>query len=338
MKSIGLRRPLQDLGSLDASLAGILSPGYTDAELDRHIHDLFRDKYEEYMRPFPLSRAGIDHWKGLIRAAIPENVADSRAPLTILDIGSGEGTSVFPLIELFPNAHIIASDLSTPLLRALRRWHGQHYPGHDQLWVMQLDAEETVFEDNQIDIVTGAHILHHLGDLSKALREIRRVLKPGGVAAFWEGFEAGCQIVSLTMQLLIAKSDAMPASGQIRREIVAGFREFMADLHRRRGGSKSEALLETIDDKWLFTKTQLDEVARAAGLDLAGIHSVYRPDDLIATMLEHELRRKLFSLEALPDWARELVSGIEDQFSRELKSETLYGGAIILSKGPTKGL
>ncbi|MCM3879430.1 MAG: class I SAM-dependent methyltransferase [Vicinamibacterales bacterium] len=332
MTSVSLRRPLHDLGTLDVRLSGILSPGYSDADLDRHIHDLFKGDCAAYMRPFPLSRQGIEHWKTLIQDALSASHVDYEGRLAILDIGSGEGTSVFPLMELFPNAEIIASDLSTNLLLELRRWQNEHYANHKQLVVLQLNAEDTVFEDRQIDIVTGAFILHHMGDVAKTLIEVHRVLKPGGVAVFWEGFESGCQVVSLVMQLLIAKNDTMPAPKRISPDVITGFREFMADLHRRSDASKSQALLDTLDDKWIFTKTQLERVAAAARLEVVAIRSVHSPDGLISTMMNHELRRKLQSLSTLPHWAGELVSEIEGQFSRDLKSEILYGGVMILSK------
>lgn len=46
-------------------------------------------------------------------------------------------------------------------------------------------GEELPFADNSFDAVWGNAILHHL-DLPRAARELRRVLKPGGVAVFAE--------------------------------------------------------------------------------------------------------------------------------------------------------
>jgi len=47
------------------------------------------------------------------------------------------------------------------------------------------DAEELSFDDASFDVVIGSSVLHHL-DLSIALGEIRRVLKPSGRIAFAE--------------------------------------------------------------------------------------------------------------------------------------------------------
>ena len=55
-------------------------------------------------------------------------------------------------------------------------------------------------------------------------------------------------------------------------------------------------------------------------------------------MVDHELRRRLQTFAGLPEWGRELVFDIERQFSRELLSETLFSGAIQLTKAASDGL
>lgn len=47
------------------------------------------------------------------------------------------------------------------------------------------DAEATGYPDDSFDVVYGTGILHHI-DCEAAMTEIRRVLKPGGVAYFYE--------------------------------------------------------------------------------------------------------------------------------------------------------
>jgi ubiquinone/menaquinone biosynthesis C-methylase UbiE len=330
--SISLRRTVTDMGQVDGALSGILSPGYTPEEVDRHIHALFQQDYEEYLRPFPLTRGSIDHWIGLLRTFMPAGHQRFDAPFRILDLGSGGGTTIFPLLELYPRADIIASDLSLNLLRELRQWHGAHYPNEGRLYLLQLDAEDTVFEDAQLDIVMGADVLHHLAHLERVFAEVSRILKPGGVALFFEAFESGLQLLSLLMQLLIARNEMMPPAQQMDGGIVATFRIFMDDLWRRRGTTKDQALLDVIDDKWVFTESQIRNTVTGTGLKLAAIKQVYPPDRLISRMVNHELQRRLHSLTELPQWAQELVNDVERQFSSELLSETLFSGAIQLTK------
>ena len=59
------------------------------------------------------------------------------------------------------------------------------YP-EDRLRVLRMDAKDLSFEDGTFDIVFSLSALEHLGrkaDKLRALREMNRVLKPGGVAA-----------------------------------------------------------------------------------------------------------------------------------------------------------
>jgi ubiquinone/menaquinone biosynthesis C-methylase UbiE len=330
--SVRLRRAVEDLGHLDHNLSAILSPGYQQAEIDRHVHALFQENYQDYLRPFPLTRGSIDHWIDLLREFVPASHQRPDAPLTILDLGSGGGTSVFPLIEVYPNAEIFASDLSLNLLRELSHWHREHYPRHDRLWLLQLNAEDTVFESGQLDLVLGAHVLHHLHDLHKVFGEVGRILKRDGVAVFFEPFESGCQLLSLIMQLLIARNESAPPDRRISEEIVVGFRVFMDDIWRRKGVAKSQALLDQIDDKWVFTETQLRDAVAGTGLELVAIKQVYQPEGLVSQMLDHELKRRLHGLASLPQWAQDLVLDVERQFSHELIAETLFSGAIQLRK------
>jgi demethylmenaquinone methyltransferase / 2-methoxy-6-polyprenyl-1,4-benzoquinol methylase len=47
-------------------------------------------------------------------------------------------------------------------------------------------AESLPFPDNHFDFLSMGYALRHIGDLSAAFREFRRVLKPGGIACVLE--------------------------------------------------------------------------------------------------------------------------------------------------------
>ena len=42
------------------------------------------------------------------------------------------------------------------------------------------DAERMPYDDNTFDVVVGHAVLHHIPDVEQAMREMLRVLKPGG--------------------------------------------------------------------------------------------------------------------------------------------------------------
>lgn len=88
----------------------------------------------------------------------------------ILDVGCGTGI----IHDLYPNLNIIGIDISKGMLK--------HHKGNC-VWG---SAESLPFPDECFDSVVCRSVLHHIPDCSKALREIKRVLKPGGKFVCWE--------------------------------------------------------------------------------------------------------------------------------------------------------
>ena len=47
---------------------------------------------------------------------------------------------------------------------------------------LQLDLQSIDLPDSSVDVVMCAHVLEHVPDTDKALGELRRVIRPGGIA------------------------------------------------------------------------------------------------------------------------------------------------------------
>ncbi len=90
----------------------------------------------------------------------------------ILDVGTGTGRISVPLLRL--GANITGIDLSTNMMSKLRE---KHPAAH----LAQADASRLPFTTGQFDAVLTTHVMHLIGPWREALREYRRVLKPGGV-------------------------------------------------------------------------------------------------------------------------------------------------------------
>lgn len=58
----------------------------------------------------------------------------------------------------------------------------------DRIVVDRKDVRELDYEEGTFDVVTGEAALHHLIKYDSCLQNLYRVLKPGGVALFWENF------------------------------------------------------------------------------------------------------------------------------------------------------
>ena len=98
----------------------------------------------------------------------------------LLDVGCGAGESSVYFAS--KGAKCIAGDFSPSMVETaenLANKYGVEIEGK------VINAMEIDFDDNTFDIVYAANILHHV-DPSIALREIHRVLKPGGLACMWD--------------------------------------------------------------------------------------------------------------------------------------------------------
>lgn len=102
---------------------------------------------------------------------------DETAGLRVLDVGCGQGIDVSQYAQA--GAEAWGVDL-TPRHVELAKAHTTAL-GLDAN-IRQGDAETMPFEDNFFDRVSSNGVLHHTPDMPAALRDIRRVLKPGGEA------------------------------------------------------------------------------------------------------------------------------------------------------------
>lgn len=95
-----------------------------------------------------------------------------------LEIGCGTG--IFTSILAGTGAEITAVDLSPDLAKRARS-----QVSSPNVKFLVMNVEKLDFPSDSFDCVYGSSVLHHL-DLAKALPEMLRVLKPGGVLVFTE--------------------------------------------------------------------------------------------------------------------------------------------------------
>jgi len=98
---------------------------------------------------------------------------------TVLEIGLGFGTVGQILAQngaRYHGADIAAGPVA--MMRDRLRWIGRP----DDAAVAQGSALELPWPDETFDVVVSIGCLHHTGDLPQAVREVHRVLVPGGVA------------------------------------------------------------------------------------------------------------------------------------------------------------
>lgn len=149
---------------------------------EQHFHDRQAEERTTYFRYMGNELAFddlvyLDH-ETWIRPAF-EQLGNVRGK-DVLDYGCGHGMASIVLAR--HGARVTGFDLSPGYIaEAKRRAQANDVP----VTFLRADAEDLPFADRTFDAVWGCAILHHL-DLGRAGRELKRVLRPGGIAVFCE--------------------------------------------------------------------------------------------------------------------------------------------------------
>jgi demethylmenaquinone methyltransferase / 2-methoxy-6-polyprenyl-1,4-benzoquinol methylase len=140
------------------------------ASLDKEPHEvaaMFDGVAERYdLTNDVLSLGQTRLWRKAVAAAV-----DAKPGERILDLAAGTGTSSMPFVQA--GASVVACDFSLGMLKV-----GQARNPH--LDFAAADAMALPFADGSFDAVTISFGLRNIADTTAALRELRRVTKPGG--------------------------------------------------------------------------------------------------------------------------------------------------------------
>lgn len=120
------------------------------------------------------SPAGRLRWKRRVRMLTSHLAKDMK----VLELGCG--TAYFTRDLAKSGATVTAIDISPELLQAARN----SCPAENVTFEIQ-NAYAMAYSDASFDSVVGSSVLHHL-ELDRAVNEIHRVLKPGGMICFTE--------------------------------------------------------------------------------------------------------------------------------------------------------
>ena len=101
--------------------------------------------------------------------------------MKVLDVGSGPGTITADLAERVPDGHVTALEVTEEAIRLARTEATAR--GLTNIDFAIGDVHALDFPDDTFCVVHAHQVLQHVGDPVQALREMRRVTKPGGYVA-----------------------------------------------------------------------------------------------------------------------------------------------------------
>lgn len=148
-------------------------------ELQRRVQRYGWDKAAEFYE---------DSWKEQLKPAQSKlmEMADLQPGETVLETACGTGLVTFSIANAVGiEGEVVATDLSEEMMDLAKRESGNKIAGN--ITYQRMDAEALDFEDEQFDAALCSLGLMYIPDPVQSLKEMYRVLKPGGraVVAIW---------------------------------------------------------------------------------------------------------------------------------------------------------
>lgn len=108
----------------------------------------------------------------------------SLQPKQLLDVATGTGDFALACLKLNPNK-VTGIDISTEML-AVGREKIAKKKLQDKIELFEGDSEDIQFDDNSFDAITVAFGVRNFQNLEKGLKEMNRVVRPGGKVVILE--------------------------------------------------------------------------------------------------------------------------------------------------------
>ncbi|MEU1470501.1 class I SAM-dependent methyltransferase [Streptomyces sp. NPDC005761] len=108
-------------------------------------------------------------------------IGELRSGMSLLDVGCGPGTITADLAALVAPGRVTAVDTTQEILAQAADTASER--GLDNVEFAVADVHALDFPDDSFDVVHAHQVLQHVGDPVQALREMRRVCRPGGIVA-----------------------------------------------------------------------------------------------------------------------------------------------------------
>ena len=160
---------------------------------------------------------------------------------SVLDVGSGTGALAFTVAEAFPSARVTGIDPSSAYVRA-----AESRMQANRIRFLVGDAQVLELPDALFDKTLSLLALNFVPDPARAVREMKRVTRPGGVvsAAVWD-YGEGMQMLRVFWDEAVALDP--PIAARDERHMPLCRRDELAALWRAGGFERVEERALTID-------------------------------------------------------------------------------------------
>jgi SAM-dependent methyltransferase len=214
------------------------TPQFDPVKYKNTTHDQWQSAAEAWYRWSPT----LNQWLGKATDKMLDMAAISTGQ-RVLDIAAGAGEqSITVSKKVGPSGYVLATDISSNILDYAQQMAQQ--AGLDNIETKVMDGENLSLEDASFDAVISRVGLIYFPDQQKALKEMLRVLKPGGkVAAIVYSTPENNKFFSLPVSIIRNRAKLPPplpgqpgpfslgAAGVIEKAFEdAGFKNVKAEL------------------------------------------------------------------------------------------------------------
>jgi demethylmenaquinone methyltransferase/2-methoxy-6-polyprenyl-1,4-benzoquinol methylase len=194
----------------------------------RHARELFAPlgpTYDRYARV--LSFGQDPRWRSFLVSRVPTDAH------RVLDVASGTAAVAIELVRANADRTVVGVDQSPEML-AVGRERIAHAGLSERIELREARAEDLPFADAEFDAVTFTYLLRYVDDVPATLRELARVLRPGGTAAMLEfGLPRGLwrPLWELYVRVGLPTAGAVvsPSWGGVGRFLGPSIRDFWRD-------------------------------------------------------------------------------------------------------------
>ena len=191
----------------------------------RHARELFAPLGPTYDRYANLLSFGQDpRWRSFLVSRIPHETG------RVLDVATGTAAVAIELVQANPERTLVGIDQSPEMLAAGRERVASAGLS-DRIELREARAEDLPFADGEFDALTFTYLLRYVDDVPATLRELARVVRPGGTVAMLEfGLPRGVWRPSWELYVRVglpaAGAVASPSWGGVGRFLGPSIRDF----------------------------------------------------------------------------------------------------------------
>jgi demethylmenaquinone methyltransferase/2-methoxy-6-polyprenyl-1,4-benzoquinol methylase len=199
----------------------------------RQMFDRIAGRYDRANR---VMSAGVDRWwRRKAIALLLNGLGD--APC-VLDLGAGTLDGAIEIAQRKPQARVFGADFARKMLV-----QGKAKPGASGVAVQVADGQSLPYQAGVFDAAWSSFCVRNIGDLPRAMAELRRVVRPGGRIAILEFFRPRKKRAFFDG---FYNARVLPLVGRMVTGDAAAYRYLPESIARFRSRSEFEDLLREV--------------------------------------------------------------------------------------------